>query len=31
MRIRDLILPEDRIFLTLFKEMAEKSPKLLLP
>lgn len=24
MRIRDLILPEDRIFLTLFKEMAEK-------
>ncbi|NMB78064.1 MAG: DUF47 family protein [Methanomicrobiales archaeon] len=24
MRIRDLILPEDRIFFTLFKEMAEK-------
>ena len=24
MRIRDLILPEDRIFLTLFEEMAEK-------
>ncbi len=24
MRIRDLILPEDRVFFTLFKEMAEK-------
>ena len=24
MRIRDLILPEDRIFFTLFKELAEK-------
>ena len=24
MRIRDLILPEDKVFFTLFKEMAEK-------
>ena len=24
MRIRDLILPEDKIFFTLFKEMTEK-------
>jgi hypothetical protein len=23
MRIRDLILPEDKVFFTLFKEMAE--------